>query len=198
MKVFRFLRLLGLHPAPPKPAWDTPVSIPKKWRCFHCDEVFHDPRSAADHFGFTEHDLPGCVLAKVEERGLLGALRRAQVELASFYREDSELDRAFASLQSDSVRKITEAEQKGYDKGLRDSDNREIHPPSLAIKDGRTLRLLVRFTDNHLIDTAEPHWTIGHNSFDHTGVDEWQFAGWSWCQDVYTQGHGEVLGWKEF
>jgi hypothetical protein len=33
------------------------------WRCFHCDEVFTDPKDAAEHFGAAEYETehPGCV-----------------------------------------------------------------------------------------------------------------------------------------
>lgn len=67
--------------------------------------------------------------------------------------------------------------------------------PSTAPKDGRLLRLLVAFTDNNIEDTPDPQETIGHNSFKNTGVDTWSFAGWNWTHDVYSEGHGEVLGW---
>jgi hypothetical protein len=38
-------------------------------------------------------------------------------------------------------------------------------------------------------------WTIGFNSLDDTGIDEWQFAGWNWQQDIFTEGRGKVIGW---
>jgi hypothetical protein len=51
------------------------------------------------------------------------------------------------------------------------------------------LRLLVRFTENPTED-AEEAWTVGAWS-----GEKWQFAGWNWCQDRFTEGAGEVLGW---
>lgn len=64
--------------------------------------------------------------------------------------------------------------------------------------------LLVDYTDgfNPLVD-PEPNdgtdaveaWTVGHNGYDHTGIDEWQFVGWNWEQDCFCEGSGEVVAW---
>jgi hypothetical protein len=35
------------------------------WRCFHCDEVFTDPESAADHFGLNATAPTACVMDKL-------------------------------------------------------------------------------------------------------------------------------------
>lgn len=65
-----------------------------------------------------------------------------------------------------------------------------------APRDGTLVRLLVDFTEHATEDSeAMPSPTIGANSFDHTGEDLWQFAGWSWEQDCFTQGAGEPVGW---
>lgn len=64
-----------------------------------------------------------------------------------------------------------------------------------APKDGTLLRLLVDFEDHATEDSSEPCATIGANNLDHTDVDEWQFAGWSWQQDCWTQGVGKPVGW---
>ena len=69
-------------------------------------------------------------------------------------------------------------------------------PMGAAPRDGTTVRLLVSFTNHALHDTPSGEaWTIGHNSHDNTGDDEWQFAGWSWEQDCYTSGEGTPIGW---
>lgn len=73
-----------------------------------------------------------------------------------------------------------------------------------APKDGTMLHLLVRpgqeeldpFTSFH--DSREPYETIGFNQLSDTTIDEWQFAGWDWCHDCITDGHGEVIGWRAF
>ncbi|HEX5126385.1 MAG TPA: hypothetical protein VFW00_06570, partial [Rhodocyclaceae bacterium] len=68
-------------------------------------------------------------------------------------------------------------------------------PMETAPKDGTMLRLLVAFTDHQTEDTAEPCPTIGANSFDSTDIDQWQFAGWNWQQDCFTEGRGTPVGW---
>jgi hypothetical protein len=68
-------------------------------------------------------------------------------------------------------------------------------PMNTAPKDGTILRLLVLFDDNATEDSAEPCPTIGANSFEHTSIDNWQFAGWDWSQDCFTEGSGEPIGW---
>jgi hypothetical protein len=39
------------------------------WRCFHCDEVFHDREPAAEHFGEGNYELevPLCIEAATAE-----------------------------------------------------------------------------------------------------------------------------------
>jgi hypothetical protein len=69
-------------------------------------------------------------------------------------------------------------------------------PIETAPKDGTIVRLLVNFTEHPLEDDNEkPIATIGGNCGDNTGEDQWQFAGWSWDQDCFTEGEGEVVGW---
>lgn len=62
-------------------------------------------------------------------------------------------------------------------------------------RDGTMVRLLVEFTANCVEDSTEPCWTIGANTFDNDGIDEWKFAGWDWCSDQFTQGAGTPIGW---
>lgn len=65
-----------------------------------------------------------------------------------------------------------------------------------APKDGTLLRLLVDFEDHATEDGEGPQPTIGSNTWDnHHDFDEWQFAGWNWEQDCYTQGVGTPVGW---
>jgi len=68
-------------------------------------------------------------------------------------------------------------------------------PIETAPRDSTVLRLLVEFSDNSLEDTSEPVWTIGTNCFDNDGIDAWQFAGWNWTHDCFTEGHGKPIGW---
>ena len=69
---------------------------------------------------------------------------------------------------------------------------------STAPRDGSIIRLLVEFEEHQLEDHEAPQHTIGSNSFDNTGVDQWQFVGWCWTHDHYTEGKGTVVGWLPF
>lgn len=68
-------------------------------------------------------------------------------------------------------------------------------PIDTAPRDGTMVRLLVQFTDHATEDVEGPAWTIGANSFDNTGEDHWQFAGWCWSHDHFTEGKGTPVGW---
>jgi hypothetical protein len=70
-------------------------------------------------------------------------------------------------------------------------------PMSTAPRDGTMVRLLVQFTNHGVNDGFDsgPAWTIGANTYDDSGDDEWFIAGWDWQQDCFTAGEGEPLGW---
>ncbi|WP_458068694.1 hypothetical protein [Rhodanobacter sp. BL-MT-08] len=68
-------------------------------------------------------------------------------------------------------------------------------PIESAPRDGRMLQLLVQFDEHATDDTLGPAWTIGSNSFDENGEDNWQFAGWCWDHDHFTEGKGTPVGW---
>lgn len=78
-------------------------------------------------------------------------------------------------------------------------------PIHTAPRDGQMLWLWVKYPDVTrapwvpLGDHMEG-WTLGFNSFDHTGIDEWQFVGWHWSQDCFTDAsapeYGKPLRWR--
>lgn len=75
----------------------------------------------------------------------------------------------------------------------------EDHDPrwrdmATAPRDGTMVRLLVEFTE-HATEDADQAPTIGANNFENDGEDRWQFAGWCWSHDHFTQGKGEPIGW---
>ena len=75
----------------------------------------------------------------------------------------------------------------------------EDHDPrwrdmATAPRDGTMVRLLVEFTE-HATEDADHAPTIGANNFENDGEDRWQFAGWCWSHDRFTQGQGEPIGW---
>lgn len=73
-----------------------------------------------------------------------------------------------------------------------DSNHAEWRPMDTAPRDGSMLRLLVQFEDHATEDTTEPAPTIGAYS---EGAECWQFAGWCWSHDHFTEGKGEPVGW---
>ena len=80
--------------------------------------------------------------------------------------------------------------------GAQENHDPKWRDMATAPRDGTLVRLLVEFIEHATEDSeAMPSPTIGANSFDHTGEDLWQFAGWSWEQDCFTQGVGEPVGW---
>lgn len=71
-------------------------------------------------------------------------------------------------------------------------------PMETAPRDGTMVRLLVEFIDHAIEDCVGPAWTIGANNDDNVGDDErtgWQFAGWCWTHDHFTNGLGMPVGW---
>lgn len=70
-------------------------------------------------------------------------------------------------------------------------------PIGSARHDGTMLWLLVDYADGeHALVDSRFGATIGFNSEADTGEDRWQFAGWCWSHDHFTEGHGKVIGWK--
>jgi hypothetical protein len=78
-------------------------------------------------------------------------------------------------------------------------------PIKEAPRDGRILILLVDNSDSNFPDGGDPTLianpledarftrTVGHNSYEHSGLDEWHFAGWDWDYDTYTTGKAEPI-----
>ncbi|AWK98658.1 hypothetical protein C6Y50_01385 [Stutzerimonas stutzeri] len=64
-----------------------------------------------------------------------------------------------------------------------------------APRDGTLVQLLVEFDEHATEDTDGPAPTIGANNYDNDGEDRWQFAGWCWSHDHFTEGHGTPVGW---
>jgi hypothetical protein len=71
-------------------------------------------------------------------------------------------------------------------------------PMETAPRDGTLLILLVEFDEHATEDTTEAAPTIGSNNYAHDGEDRWQFAGWCWTHDHWTEGKGTPVGWLPF
>ncbi len=90
------------------------------WTCFHCGDRFTTPGAARDHFGATIDSTPACQIKAGAERGLLMALRRAEQELARYREEDQPVMHEMARLQSRHSDALRDAEELGYERGLKD------------------------------------------------------------------------------
>jgi hypothetical protein len=94
------------------------------WTCFHCGETFKTPGGARDHFGFDPSSEPGCRIKVGAERGLLKALRKAEVDLAeawtAIHSESTEASKAYLAQAHRHGTQILAAEEAGYERGLAD------------------------------------------------------------------------------
>ncbi|MCG6541719.1 hypothetical protein MCB86_16725 [Pseudomonas sp. KSR10] len=77
--------------------------------------------------------------------------------------------------------------QEDHDPGWQDM--------ATAPRDGTLVQLLVEFDEHATEDTDGPAPTIGANNYDNDGEDRWQFAGWCWSHDHFTEGKGTPVGW---
>lgn len=91
------------------------------WRCFHCGEVFTDPKAAANHFG-VDHigDETLCQMAQVDG-GIAKVIADLAEELQRYRSEDNTSYREFYALGADHRAALIKEEQKGYDRGLADA-----------------------------------------------------------------------------
>jgi hypothetical protein len=78
------------------------MSKRKKWRCFHCDEVFIDRRAAWEHFGddyLCSSDVPACVdPLRTDEKLRAKELRDAREHAMKMQRESEAADDKVALL----------------------------------------------------------------------------------------------------
>lgn len=173
---------------------------------------------STDSAAVTAHDAQRAALALAALEGIstatlaklpAGALAAARIVSASLARaselvgfnDHSEVDggdavdvlgQLWESVQlGASLTVPSTGEDTGYRVGQRPEGFRAM---DTAPRDGRILRLLVRF-EEHATDDASEAWTIGCNSCDETGDDEWQLAGWCWDHDHFTAGKGTPIGW---
>lgn len=91
----------------------------KKWRCFHCDEVFFSVKWAREHFGADQGATPACQI-KGHEGHLITYIRQLEDDLAQYRAEDSHVLRAMFSLEVDHRQALIREEEKGYSRGVRD------------------------------------------------------------------------------
>lgn len=91
------------------------------WRCFHCGDVFRNPKHAASHFGIDEFQEPGCVaVLRRGESHLLDRIRDLEQQLERYGNEDSDIMRWAQAKESDHRQALIREEERGYNKGVRD------------------------------------------------------------------------------
>ena len=105
-----------------------------EWRCFHCGEAFTDESCARKHFGPDEGSVVACVIKAGSERGLLGALRKAETELAdawhAIHSESTDAAKAYYAQMSRHQEQMRLCEENAYERGL--GDGRELAEAHLA------------------------------------------------------------------
>jgi hypothetical protein len=64
-------------------------------------------------------------------------------------------------------------------------------------KSGKLVELVVDYRDgDHPLQDGILACTVGFNTLDDTGEDEWKFAGWCWTHDHFVQGKGTPVAWR--
>ena len=89
------------------------------WRCFFCDEIFTDAKTASDHFGDTICADPLCKVAQIDG-GIAQTIAKLAEQLNRFQIEDNTSFREFYALGADHHAALIQEEKKGYDRGLAD------------------------------------------------------------------------------
>ena len=91
----------------------------KRWRCFHCDEVFISVKCAQTHFGYDHTKTAACQLRGFE-RPLIDYIRELEEKVDRHRVEDSDILRSIYALEADHRQALIRAEEAGYNKGVRD------------------------------------------------------------------------------
>jgi Lar family restriction alleviation protein len=78
--------------------------------------------------------------------------------------------------------------------GVQEDHDPRWQDMATAPRDGTMLRLLVEFSE-HSTEDEDQAPTIGANNAENDGEDRWQFAGWCWSHDHFTEGNGTPVGW---
>jgi phage terminase large subunit GpA-like protein len=111
-------------PTQSDPVMETYTKPAHGWTCFHCGETFTTFGTARDHFGFDPSCDPACQIKHGAERGLVMALRKAEMDAADAWQaignESTEAARAYYAQATRHNAQIMAAEEAGYERGLAD------------------------------------------------------------------------------
>jgi len=132
------------------------MSKRKKWRCFHCDEVFTGERAAWEHFGDVSScgsDVPACVdPLRTDEKQRLTELREAREHAMKCQREceAAEDDAAMYEQYQDELERM-------FGKGVRTPHQAwlRFEAAKNEAEDGRRAKdLITRFAMNECSQTS--------------------------------------------
>lgn len=107
--------------------------VNREWRCFHCDALFMTEDEARHHFGPSTAEEPICQITA--ER-----YRQVERELWEFRNESDATTRTFFENGAKAQQMATDAEQKGYDRGIADA---KAHPGELGLTLLATVRSVI-------------------------------------------------------
>ena len=85
----------------------------RTWVCFHCEEPFTDRACAELHFGKFQDCTPICKVGAERYRDL-------EDQLAAYRSESDEASKTFYGMGAQHAVALRQAEEEGYEKGLRD------------------------------------------------------------------------------
>lgn len=109
------------------PAVVTDGKYPKPkhgWTCFHCGDTFTTPGAARDHFGCEPSADPACKIKVGEERGLVMALRRAEVGKAELEKERDSLLLKIDWLEKERTQALASVEWALSERGISETQEK--------------------------------------------------------------------------
>lgn len=110
------------------------------WTCFFCGETFTTFGAAQDHFGLNSCDKPACQIKAGEERGLVMALRRAQI---------AEAEWMLRALKAEGDQEAAEQRAVDLETGMRQ------YKPFAECRSMRDIFNLFDFTEGKLLAAEE-------------------------------------------
>jgi hypothetical protein len=141
----------------------------KCWRCFHCDELFTDPKAAANHFGVDHLGSEAlCQMAQVDG-GIAKVIADLAEELQRYRVEDNESYRQFYALGADHRAALIKEEQEGYERGLADARVDGWRQWSDVPRDGKWIIALCNDHSQiyriYAVEGQPDLWTTGNKTF---------------------------------
>lgn len=102
------------------------------WRCYHCAELFTRAEDALEHFGGAPNTLTACQI-KGHEHRLVAKIREQEAELARWRDELEPTLLALEILRSEHAADLLQAEELGYNRGVRDVESKRIQERAMQV-----------------------------------------------------------------